>query len=1127
MKVVESGITERHRHTFNARVFPDLYHDGKLKDLKDHPSTKVLSVEMSQQEWEEAINIVLHFGPKLQRDATDEQMAFRNSLDTAKARKWSSLVELFRVEEYTLPGSDIKRKRLLRLHERAGWSEGKWLLCIPQLEVFDAISENHGIVSHMKQNQTCVKVHEKYYNITETQVNIFVQSCETCNHARPVVKRLKGAKKPILSENFRDRFQVDLIDMRSVAMDDVYDNTMRWILTLKDHSTQLTYLVPLPKKMAKFVAYELDRIFGLIGYPSIFHTDNGKEFTANQILELLKEYSESIITVTGRPRTPSDQGSVESMNKLVERIIQDLENDERLKGREPNWTRLLGRAMQTINSKCGRGKFDCEPYKAVFGQSYHQQISCSISDMRKCTTIDERLKLSADDRLKNVAEELCVMGKEKSLAPPTNPYWEDDNSSTLPPIESEAPCNPTEETITRVDPNAAADTPTPLITGSEDTHTVDKNISTVEDAIEAEGQDDATGSEGTHTVEKNIRTVEDAIEAKGQDDEMSDTNVATSEVQTGLERNLSSRSITAESDTALVNKASSTRQKYSVSQGKQENKTRTRKLVTPRLTKMKNKTTVMRSRLTSYEFIYPTLECDCCLLGNSLISVGDETYLRDCTTTNRWYESDFLSSFGALVAHRYHSYGQNGITLQFITCSYPNETVDVSQCSTLASTTQRVVSVFHGDDHYVVADIDVSKRVCTISDGLKFSLRTWTKHIMNVLKRCKLMDLDSVGCFDDSTSILEVDRIVPEKWIVTFDKNLVTQHDSFNCGPIACLKLHEIFLDKETFNDIDTANYRSFVTSRFQTLVRQLNDDLVVSFPVRSDIRDRTTHTKITKIECFCLEETAPEELTIKLKCCNKRQHASCAYKWLDTSGTCGLCRRDVKQIEFQGSVIPIGVIGGEATSHNDSHFTSDANKNSPPLKKDVLKSSTLSDEVEVTPLRQADSVRKIAASSKRKRQEKQAEKMIQYRNQQDATGVGIGAVVTVSCDKRDVSHSTGIRAVVFRVKEGTGGILACSEHGIIHQSNKKDYWIPSDRYCVTSSPDANAVLTDGLTSIRDEVLGNTFDPLRQSKVTLQQAHKLLTGNSPRRRAACRCQGGRCGGNCGCRKKKIPCSSNN
>ena len=79
--------------------------------------------------------------------------------------------------------------------------------------MFDVISENHGIVSHMKQNQTCVKVHEKYYNVTESQVNAFVDSCETCNQ---------------------------------------------------------------------------------------------------------------IITVTGRPRTPSDQGSVESMNKLVERIIQDL-----------------------------------------------------------------------------------------------------------------------------------------------------------------------------------------------------------------------------------------------------------------------------------------------------------------------------------------------------------------------------------------------------------------------------------------------------------------------------------------------------------------------------------------------------------------------------------------------------------------------------------------------------------------------------------------------------------------------------------------------------------------------------------------------------------------------------------
>jgi hypothetical protein len=59
---------------------------------------------------------------------------------------------------------------------------------------------------------------------------------------------MKGAKKKIISESFRDRFQVDLIDMRGCAQEDIYGQTMRWIMTLKDHFSHLTYLVALPQK---------------------------------------------------------------------------------------------------------------------------------------------------------------------------------------------------------------------------------------------------------------------------------------------------------------------------------------------------------------------------------------------------------------------------------------------------------------------------------------------------------------------------------------------------------------------------------------------------------------------------------------------------------------------------------------------------------------------------------------------------------------------------------------------------------------------------------------------------------------------------------------------------------------
>ena len=47
---------------------------------------------------------------------------------------------------------------------------------------------------------------------------------------------------------------------------------MRWIMTVKDHSTGLIYLVALLRKMAKYVAAELEKYFGFVGYPSIFHT---------------------------------------------------------------------------------------------------------------------------------------------------------------------------------------------------------------------------------------------------------------------------------------------------------------------------------------------------------------------------------------------------------------------------------------------------------------------------------------------------------------------------------------------------------------------------------------------------------------------------------------------------------------------------------------------------------------------------------------------------------------------------------------------------------------------------------------------------------------------------------------
>ncbi len=97
---------------------------------------------------------------------------------------------------------------------------------------------------------------------------------------------------------------------------------MRWVLTIKDHTTGLMYLCALPWKHPDLVAYKLQEIFGVIGYPKIFHTDNGKEFTAKLILQFLCAMNPNILSVTGHLRQPRNQGTIKNMNKFLRGFLE-------------------------------------------------------------------------------------------------------------------------------------------------------------------------------------------------------------------------------------------------------------------------------------------------------------------------------------------------------------------------------------------------------------------------------------------------------------------------------------------------------------------------------------------------------------------------------------------------------------------------------------------------------------------------------------------------------------------------------------------------------------------------------------------------------------------------------------
>ena len=240
-------------------------------------------------------------------------------------------------------------------------------IVISREELFDAINEWHHLNGHLGQERTWEYCRTKYWNVTQDHAKHYCMTCFTCMKKNPVTSKVKGSIKPIFSKSFRDRFQVDLIDFCRLRKRDPFGVLMRWAMTLKDHATGLTHNCALQRKQAHLIAYKLQEIFGFIGYPKKFHTDNGKEFTAKCVLQLLWNLNPNIVTVTDHLRRPRNQESVKNVNKLVERILGTILAERRLASQNPNWTELLGSVAAAINSQCGQCKNDVSAYETVYG----------------------------------------------------------------------------------------------------------------------------------------------------------------------------------------------------------------------------------------------------------------------------------------------------------------------------------------------------------------------------------------------------------------------------------------------------------------------------------------------------------------------------------------------------------------------------------------------------------------------------------------------------------------------------------------------------------------------------------------------------------------------------------------
>jgi hypothetical protein len=132
----------------------------------------------------------------------------------------------------------------------------------------------------------------------------------------------------------------------------------------------------------------------------------------------MKRYNPQITTVTGLPRHPQEQGSVENLNRRVRQALFSFERNQKLLGEEPNWTYGLGYAMASLNSKEQKGSHGVSSYMTVFGQPYSEALSFGVDTLRQFETVPQRLKFDPEStfskmvRLHKWDEEFAASGSK-------------------------------------------------------------------------------------------------------------------------------------------------------------------------------------------------------------------------------------------------------------------------------------------------------------------------------------------------------------------------------------------------------------------------------------------------------------------------------------------------------------------------------------------------------------------------------------------------------------------------------------------------------------------------------------------------------------------------------------------
>ena len=226
-------IVNQHRKLFLQKAFGLNLDGSKITNPALLPdSSKTYRSVKSVEQYDDIVRIITNWGDDavLAAGPPDDVVVKQIKVFRANNIGGYNYVKHFAVRETEAADGSVK---VLLLHKKTNG------IVSHMLDIFDVIAEAHSRMGHMRVEKTFANCKPDFFSPTMELCKLFIDDCFVCHERQPEIPARKGAKKPILTSDFRDRIQVDLIDMRTMRKVDIYGMMQRWILTVKDHSTGL------------------------------------------------------------------------------------------------------------------------------------------------------------------------------------------------------------------------------------------------------------------------------------------------------------------------------------------------------------------------------------------------------------------------------------------------------------------------------------------------------------------------------------------------------------------------------------------------------------------------------------------------------------------------------------------------------------------------------------------------------------------------------------------------------------------------------------------------------------------------------------------------------------------------